>query len=79
MGRAAANVLSLLASGRYVASRSSVKMIGMEINGMNLLEVLGANNYVSRCLAFVVVFEDGNGMDQICIIKSVDLHFSGPD
>ena len=58
LGRAAANVLSLLASGRYVASRSSVKMIGMEIHGMNLWEVLGGNNYVSRCLAFVVVFED---------------------
>lgn len=29
LGRAAANVLSLLASGRYVASRSSVKMIGV--------------------------------------------------
>ena len=58
LGRAAANVLSLLASGRYVASRSSVKMIGMEINGMNLWELLGANNYVSRCLASVVVFED---------------------
>ena len=58
LGRAAANVLSLLASGRYVASRSSVKMIGMEINGMNLWELLGANNYVWRCLALVVVFED---------------------
>ena len=119
LGRAAANVLSLLASGRYVASRSLVEWsmgwimsVGCQQQCVEMVFVLVMvfEDYCFFRLYHLVVaelmfgliwstqccgeqrgpwffdaqtqmfqFEYGiyvNGMDQICIIKSLRLHFS---